>query len=168
MRNIDYEKARILREQIEQNYEDFKKATLRLSKEDIFKYTSSIAAANDVYGYMTTHDWADENEADYLLEFENPLKFLSEAWEEYSEDRGRDFGRMLTEKIENGTDYYTPLSITSELREKYGADMPLNTAALMELVELGKKIFGFRDENDYEDYYDEDDDYWYYEYDEGM
>ena len=169
MREIDYTKARLLRERIEQNYENFKKAVLQLDKGDIFKYASSIAAANDVYSYMTTHDWADGDETNYLLKFENPLKLLSEAWEEYSEDRGGDFGRMLTETVENAAEDYMPFSVTDELREKYGADMPLNTAALIEFVELGKRIFNLRDDGDDEDYYDEDDDdYWYYEYDEGV
>jgi len=31
-------------------------------------------------------------------------------------------------------------STADELREKYGGEMPLNTAVLLEMVELGKKI----------------------------
>jgi len=160
MRKIDYEKANLLRKRIEQNYEEFNKATMRLSKEDIIKYVSSIAAANDVYVYMTTHDWADENETDYLLEFDNPLELLSEAWEEYSEDRGRDFGRMITEIVEKGSEDYMSFSAADELREKYGEDMPLNTAALIELVELGKRFVNICDEEDYEDYFDYDEGMW--------
>jgi hypothetical protein len=36
-------------------------------------------------------------------------------------------------------------SILCELRDKYGDEVPLNTAALLELVELGRKLFNLDD-----------------------
>ena len=39
----------------------------------------------------------------------------------------------------------TSLCLAGELREKYGDAIPLETAALLELVELGKRYFNFLD-----------------------
>ena len=101
-----------LMERIEQNYEDFKRTTLQLDDDSIFEYAPTIAAVQDVYFYMITHDWADMEQTELLMQFENPLKMLADLWEEESEDRGADFG-----------------------------DMPIDGAILCEIVELGKKLF---------------------------
>jgi hypothetical protein len=141
---------RLLMERIEQNFEDFKRETEKSSPETIFDIAATIAAVQDAYFYMTTHDWADDYETEYLLSFENPLRLLADAWEELCEDRGREFGKMLTELAENGGRYMT-VSAADELREKYGEDIPLNTAALLEMVEIGKKIADYCDDDEMED-----------------
>jgi len=135
-----------LMERIEQNYEDFKKSTLQLDGESIFEYAPTIAAVQDVYFYLTTHDWADANQTDCLLSFENPLKFLAELWEEESEDRGADFGKMLDSVVVGDfadfTEAFITVSIADELREKYSGNM-IDGAVVCEIVELGKKLFKF-------------------------
>jgi len=135
----------LLTKRVEQNYEDFIKTALKMDAEKIFEYASTISAVHDVYFFMTTHDWADKYEADYLLKMENPLMFLAEKWEGYSEDRGREFGRMITELAENDDEDYMTLSATDELREKYGDDVPINTVALFELIELGRLLLNPND-----------------------
>jgi len=139
MKKIEYLQYAPLMRKIEQSYEDFKRETVKLSGESIFELAPKIAAVHDVYFYMTTHDWADGYEQEYLLSFDNPLEFLAEEWEERSEDRGRDFGEMLTELAENGSTYLN-FTTADRLREKYGGDVPLNTAALLEMVELGERL----------------------------
>jgi len=132
-------------ERIEQNYEDFKKATLQLEDENIFEYAPTIAAVQDVYFYLTTHDWADAAQTEYLLQFENPLMLLADAWQEESEDRGADFGDMLDkiggDEYEDLTETYLTVELADELRDKYGGDVPLDGAILSEIVELGNKLF---------------------------
>ena len=164
MRKSDHSKNTPLMRRIEQNYEDFKRETVKLSGESIFELAPKIAAVHDAYFYMTTHDWADGYEKEYLMGFDNPLEYLADEWQERSEDRGRDFGKMLTELTENGCEYMA-YSTADALREKYGGEMPLNTAALLEMVELGKKIITRKSlydmDFDFEDYDGDDmeDDY---------
>ena len=130
---------------IEQNYEDFKKSVMQLDDESIFELAPTIAAVQDVHFYMTTHDWADVEQTEYLMQFENPLKLLADAWEDESEDRGADFGELV-DKI-GGDDYddlteaYVTVALADELRDKYGDDMPIDGAIICEIVELGRKLF---------------------------
>lgn len=110
-----------LMERLEQNYEDFKKTTLQLDGESIFELAPTIAAVEDVYFYMSTHDWADMEQAEFLMQFENPLKLLADLWEEESEDRGADFGDMLDEldsdEYEDLTEAYMTVTLADELRD---------------------------------------------------
>jgi len=132
-------------ERIEQNYEDFKKVTLQLDDESIFEYAPTIAAVQDVYFYMTTHGWTDAAQTEYLLQFENPLLLLADAWQEESEDRDKDFGDMLDNigggEYEDLTESYLTVELADELRDKYGDDTPMDGAIICEIVELGRKLF---------------------------
>jgi hypothetical protein len=132
-------------ERVKQNYEDFKRTTLQLDEDSIFEYAPTIAAVQDVYFYMTTHDWADAEQTEYLLQFENPLRLLADLWEEENEDRGADFGDMLDKISDDGyedfTEGYITVTLADELRDKYGDDIPLDGAIICEIVELGKKLF---------------------------
>ena len=132
-------------ERIEKNYEDFKTSAVQLDGESLFELAPTIAAVHDVYFYMTTHDWADAEQTDYLLQFENPLKLLADLWEEESEDRGADFGDMLDriggDDCEDYTEAYVTVTLADELRDKYGDDMPIDGAIICEIVELGRKLF---------------------------
>jgi hypothetical protein len=140
-----YTDKTLLMERIERNYEDFKRSVMQLDDESIFEYAPTIAAVQDAHFYMSTHDWADGDETEYLLMFENPLKLLADVWQEESEDRGADFGGML-DKITNGsgcedyTESYVTVSLADELRDKYGDDMPLDAAIIHEILELGRKL----------------------------
>ena len=142
----------LLRERIERNMEEFKEEMSRLDSSCVFELASNIAAASDVHFYITTHDWANEDEADYLLQFENPLRMLADAWEEYSMERDHEFSHLVSKVVrEDDSDYYMTVSTADELREKYGDDVPTDTAALLEIVELGKKFLNLREDNDSSD-----------------
>jgi len=134
-------------ERIEQNYEDYKRSITQLDTETLFGLASTITAVKDVYFYMSTHDWADEEQAAYLLQFENPLKLLADLWEEESEDRGADFGDMLDniggDSYEDFTESYITIMLADELRDKYGDDMPIDGAIICEIIELGRKLFKY-------------------------
>ena len=130
---------------IERNYEDFKASTVQLDGESLFEYAPTIAAVQDVYFYLTTHDWTDAAQTEYLLQFENPLMLLADVWEEESEDRGADFGEMLDKLCDDEygdlTESHITVELADELRDKYGGDMPMDGAILCEIIELGKKLF---------------------------
>ena len=139
-------------ERIEQNYEDFKASAVQLDGGSLYELAPTIAAVEDVYFYMSTHDWADAAQTAYLMQFENPLRLLADAWEEENEDRGADFGDLL-DKISGGeyedfTDDYMTADLADELREKYGDDVPLDGAIICEIVELGKKLSTCANEKD--------------------
>jgi hypothetical protein len=144
MTNIKQTQRKQLSERLEQNYEQFKNAALQLSGKEIFDLAPKIAAVNDVFFYMTTHDWASDGETEYLLYFENPLKLLADVWEEESDDRGSDFGNMLTKMAnEDFTEAYITVTLADELRDKYGDDIPLDEAIICEIIELGRKLFKY-------------------------
>ena len=134
-----------LMERIDQNYEDFKASAVQLDGESIFELAPTIAAVEDVYFYLSTHDWADAEQTRFLMQFENPLRLLADLWEEENGDRGADFGDMLDNMCGGGYDDFTEDYMTSdfadELREKYGDDTSLDGAIVCEIVELGKKLF---------------------------
>ena len=139
-----YSTASLLTRRIEQNYKAFKEATLKLDKATIFKYAPTIAAVEETYSYMNTNI-IDDDETAYLLSLNNPLKLLADAWQEHSNSkyRGDEFVGVYVKTIDSLIDNYEDNPIADELRKKYGSDVPLNTAALLEIVELGKNLFNF-------------------------
>ena len=135
---------KLLRERIEKEYEDFKISILQLDGEDIFALAPTIAAYKDVYSYMIESNWADEDEAEFLFIYETPLKLLASVWEEETDDRGVEFGEMLTKAAnEDFTESYISVEVADELRDKYGDDIPLETAVFCEFIELAKILFNF-------------------------
>lgn len=135
-----------LKERITQNYDEFRKSMLELDSETVFDLAMHIAAATDVLFYITTHNWIDDEEADYLLDFTNPLQLIADAWEECLEDGGGDFRSVLETVLnddENEENYMT-LELESELREKYGDDAGIMEALLCELIEVGNRYLELR------------------------
>ena len=95
----------LLRERIEQNYEDLKAEMLAtLTKEGVFELAGQISAIEDVRFFMSTHDWLDEKEAAYLLTFNNPLRMLAGEWENYLDDSDRGFEKALAPLLERDDD----------------------------------------------------------------
>ena len=133
----------LLRERIEENYEEFMEETLEfLDKEDIFVLARHIAAVQDVHHFVTTQgNWVDEGEAAYLLEFCEPLKLLGDAWEEYLDESDQDF-RMIVEEVldrNDNTSNYVTISLAEQLQKKYGEQVHFKDALLSEAIDTGKK-----------------------------
>ena len=126
-------KYTLLMERIEQNYEEFIENTLKLEKENIFEYASTITAVGEVYFFMTTHDWADEYKSEYLLEIENPLIFLSDKWEKLSENRSEDLDEMLTQLIKDKKEEEIE-KMFSEMFDEYGVETVLE---VLEIYRIG-------------------------------
>lgn len=110
-----------LRDQLEQNYDDFRKEMLSCNRETIFNSAMRIAAMGDVFFYMSVHDWVDESEAAYLLDFVDPLTLIAEAWEEHLTNGERHFRGVLDAILgnENNEELYMTLVQEREARESY-------------------------------------------------
>ena len=132
----------LLRERIEENYGNFKESTLELDSETLFELAPTIAAVRDVYSLLKENDYICEDDAAYLLRYDNPLKIIADAMRNYAEYTDEDFSDMIADFIENddGEDYIT-VDLADELRDKYGDDMPIDGAIMCEIVELGRKLF---------------------------
>ena len=130
-----------LRERIEENYDELREEMLSRNKEAIFDSAMSIAAAADVLFYMSTHDWIDEDEAAYLLDFTNPLVMIAEAWEEHLNSGDNKFRSVLESVLddEDNEEHYMTMALESELREKHGYDVGIMDALLSELVDAGSR-----------------------------
>jgi len=129
----------LLRERIERNYKDFKKEALQLDNEIIFEYAPTIKAVQDVYSFIVRYDGLNEEETEFFLQYENPLRLLADVWEEDCRDY---FDDIIAEIMEDDDRAYNmTVTAANELREKYGDDIPLEAAVICELVEIGKKLF---------------------------
>jgi hypothetical protein len=86
----------LLKDCIEQNYEDFKAKTIAtLNKQEIFELAGQISAIEDVLFFLSTHDWLDEGEAEYLLTIDDPLEVLADEWKDVLSDSGCHFRQAL-------------------------------------------------------------------------
>ena len=95
----------LLNDRIERNYEDFKAETIAtLSNKGIFELAGHISAVEDVRLFVSTHDWFDENEVDYLLSFANPLEVLANEWEDMLSNSGCSFGAAVDRLFERDDD----------------------------------------------------------------
>ena len=142
-----YSTVSLLTRRIEQNYEDFKRETLQLDGESIFELAPTIAAVQDAYFYMTTHNLTDDYETEYLLSFENPLILLADKWEDYSENRSKDFGDMFNGFIRNCRKDYLTSSI-NEMIEEYGADTLLEVMNVWRIAENFKTLLSIWEVDD--------------------
>ena len=131
----------MLKERIEDNYEDFKALMLSLDAETIFDSARRIAATTDVVFYLNNYNLVDDEAAAYLLDFSEPLKLLADVWEEMLEDGECDFSEaieMVLDSDSNEENYMT-LAMEGKLRHKYGEDADITSALVAEIVEAGSR-----------------------------
>jgi hypothetical protein len=160
---------KLLRERVERNYEDYKEELAHLDPHFEYLFKDEVSAVCEAYFYLTTDDYISESDAAFLLMLDNPLETIANCWEDYKADGDRDFSRFLCRfTSQSGVDDGSFDSLADELTDKYGEDIPLSTACLLELVEMGKRLFRMEEASNYEhtirckaikdgDYYDEDD-----------
>ena len=72
-----------LHDRLDDNFAVYKRDMLDLSKEGIFYEAAGISAVTEIYNFARHERSYTENEATFLLKFENPLEVLSDG----SEDR---------------------------------------------------------------------------------
>ncbi len=70
-----------LSRRLDQNFNDFKRAMLKKSRQDIFDKVYEIAACQMVYRHMKLNRF-DEQDLDYLLKFKNPLELVTDHYKQ--------------------------------------------------------------------------------------
>ena len=133
----------LLKERIEQNYADFREDTLLLDGEDIYDMADRIAAVEDTYYQLMTYDYVDEDDAEYLLIFHNPLEMIADCLEELRDDEPVDIDEALFVLFDRddgeNEDNYITAELAEELKQKHGADISVKLALLMETIEAGER-----------------------------
>jgi len=75
----------LLRERIRNNYVDYKRQMLELCGECAFEFAAEIAAVREVYNYVITYEWTQDEHAHLLLKFDNPLKIIVDEYRGYQQ-----------------------------------------------------------------------------------
>jgi hypothetical protein len=142
-------KTALFIERMHENFEDFRDNAIEVGGEYLFIVASEVVAVKEVHEYLSDEVYIDEDDAAFLLTLENPLKTLADEWEVYKTVENDDFGEFLEDFIRRGnTGHGMTTCLACELREKYGAETPLNTACLLEIVEIGRSLFGLIESED--------------------
>jgi len=132
----------LLHERLARNLAVYKNQMDGMGIDFIFICSADIAAYCEIYDYLTGEGFDNENEAAFLLQFDSPLAMLASEWVYHKQVYDDSVGEFVSFFIEDGdTSEFMPVSLVDELYEKYGGDIPLNTACLLELVGMGKSLF---------------------------
>jgi len=75
-----------LMERLETNLSDYHDSLMSLNKREIIGKAGEIAAVNDSCFYLTEHHEFEGSEVEYLMNFQNPLKIVADAWQLRTED----------------------------------------------------------------------------------
>lgn len=84
MREI--EKLDQLKERLTQNLSDYNDHLLGFERSAIIEMAGRISATNDAHFYLTEHHDFSDSEIDFLLQFQNPLEIVADAWRQRTED----------------------------------------------------------------------------------
>ena len=131
----------LLKERIEQNYSDFKAETLAMDEESIYGMADRITAVEDTYHQLTTYEYLDEDEAEYMLKFYNPLEMTADFLQEVESGQLVEVDEALFELFEreDNEENYVTAELAEKLKRKYGDDTNIKLALLTETVEAGKE-----------------------------
>jgi len=133
----------LLKERIEQNYADFREDTLSLDSEAIYDMADKITAVEDAYYQLVTYDYVDEDDAEYLLNFYNPLEMIADCLEELRDDEPVDIDEalfMLFDRDDGeNEDNYITAELAEELKQKHGVCISIRLALLLETIEAGER-----------------------------
>lgn len=68
-------------ERLDKNLCDYHEDLMGFGKQEIIEMAARAAAVSDVYSYITTKHDFQNGEVEYLLNFQNPLEVVTDAWE---------------------------------------------------------------------------------------
>ena len=134
----------ILKRRVELNYADFKNEVLCLMDEmEIYDFAHRIAAVKDTYEQLTSDDVLDsldEGEVEFLLNFYNPLEMVADFLQNRQAGYPIEIDEALMElfNAENHEESYLTMNFAEELICKYGSDVRIKVALLMEIIEAGE------------------------------
>lgn len=78
---ITIDKIDQLIERLNKNLSDYHDHIKGFAKEQIIEMAGRINAMSDAHTYMTQHHAFDYEQAEYLLQFKNPLEIVADKWE---------------------------------------------------------------------------------------
>ena len=144
----------LLRERMELCFARYKLSVMQLGSEAIFNKADQIKHITDIYSIFSfPNTWLNEADAGFLLRFENPLLLLANEWRNHSMIFGTCFLDFLEAiKSKDESEHGVEIEIITELIEMHSVDTPIFEGALIELVELGKRIFpqtDYQESNNY-------------------
>lgn len=90
------DKLEQLFKRLDENLADFKQKWEAESKTGLIEISREITAVKDAHHYLTERHGFDDDEADYLLLFDNPLQIVADKWLDRMEDLS-DFSFALDE-----------------------------------------------------------------------
>jgi len=132
-----------LKERVVQNYADFKADTLSLmDEEEIYDMAHRIAAVKDTYEQLNSDaDYLDEHDVDFLLRFHNPLEMVADYLQERQSGYPVEIDEALMElyNTDDHEENYLTVDFAEKLTKKYGDDVRIKAALLMETIEAGEK-----------------------------
>jgi hypothetical protein len=136
-------KLALLRKRVEQNFADFKAEMLLLDEESLFTNAERIAAVKDTYDQIVFYDkeYFDEDDIDYLLKFYNPLEMIADYLQIRQAGYPVEIDEALMElfNADDNEDNYLTVEYAEELINKYGDDVRMKMALLLETIEAGER-----------------------------
>lgn len=84
MRTID--KIDQLIERLNKNLSDYHDHILGFDRQEIIDMAGRIHVMQDAHFYLTEHHAFDYEQAEYLLQFQNPLEVVADAWQKRTDD----------------------------------------------------------------------------------
>jgi hypothetical protein len=136
-------KLALLRKRVEQNFADFKAEMMLLDEESLFTNAERIAAVKDTYDQIVFYDkeYFDEDDIDYLLKFYNPLEMIANYLQIRQAGYPVEVDEALMElfNADDNEDNYLTVEYAKELINKYGDDVRMKMALLLETIEAGER-----------------------------
>jgi hypothetical protein len=73
-------------ERIEKSYMDYNASLLKLGKQELIDMSGKIHAMSDAHSYLTVYYDFSKEEAEFFLQFQNPLEIVADKWREHNND----------------------------------------------------------------------------------
>ena len=89
-----------LMERLDTNLEDYQDSLMGFGKRELIEMAEKITAMSDVHLFLTEEHEFEDSEIEYLLQFQNPLEVVADAWVHQREDIG-DLAYMLDDVFGN-------------------------------------------------------------------
>jgi len=139
----------LLIERIRRNYADFRSETLVLGEEAIYNMARVISAIEDTYCQLTEFDYLEDHQAEYLLEFDNPLGMVADCLKDMRDGELVEIDEALIELFdqESHEENYITAKFAEELRQKHGSGISISVALLLEAIEAGERYMELRNLN---------------------
>lgn len=108
---------------LEQNYADYHKLLMGFGKHEIIDMAEKINLMSDAHTYMTNSCHFSDDEADFLLKFQNPLEVMAEGLREFRNDDDSDIEYAFADLLPNKQDWLDSYPLVSAMPPA-GNEMP--------------------------------------------